>query len=94
MPKHWEMSNGELQEVHTPFTTRAAELQDLYKALAAPVTDLDARRDVLLNIKWTVQEFDCRLLCTGEGIWFCSRAQRIPCVSRADWLDTRYCRAM
>lgn len=63
-PKLWELGSGEVQEVHTQFTVRAAELMDLYRGLAdtAGATALDARLDVLLNVKWTVREFDS-VLC-------------------------------
>ena len=62
-PKKWEMSDGEIASVHTPFTCRASELRDLYLNLEAgsetlPVAD---RLDVLLNVKYTVKEFDCGL---------------------------------
>jgi hypothetical protein len=62
-PKLWELGSGEVQEVHTQFTVRAAELMDLYTGLTdiSGVT-LDARLDVLLNVKWTVREFDS-VLC-------------------------------
>ncbi|KAJ1452513.1 hypothetical protein M885DRAFT_526877 [Pelagophyceae sp. CCMP2097] len=66
MPKKWESGGGELHDVHTPFTVRAGELHDLYNALVSndggkkrqPVS---ARLEVLLNVKWTAQEFDCAL---------------------------------
>ena len=73
-PKLWELGSGEVQEVHTQFTVRAAELMDLYQGLTdyGGVT-LDERLDVLLNIKWTVREFDSVLsrdivdLCDREA---------------------------
>lgn len=57
-PKRWEVGDGELQEVHTPFTTRAAELRDLYLGLTTPSPTLDDRLQMLLNVKWTVS---CRV---------------------------------
>lgn len=54
-PKRWEVGNGELQEVHTPFTTRAAELRDLYHGLTQPASLMDDRLQMLLNVKWTVR---------------------------------------
>jgi hypothetical protein len=72
-PKLWELSNGEVQEVHTQFTIRAAELMDLYQGLIDPSMDIDERLDILLNVKWTVREFDCGLsrdivdLCDREA---------------------------
>ena len=60
-PKEWEMGDGETAEVHTPFTTRAKELMELYNGLQMPLLTVDERLDVLLHVKWTVKEFDCNL---------------------------------
>ncbi|CAM9276068.1 unnamed protein product [Hapterophycus canaliculatus] len=60
-PKRWEMGDGEVSEIHTPWTNRARELQELYEALEAPLLGVEERLDVLLHLKWTVGEFDCRL---------------------------------
>lgn len=60
-PKLWKRSDGRFTEVHTPFTTRAKELMDLYNGLKLPFLSLDDRLDVLLHTKWTVKEFDCNL---------------------------------
>jgi len=72
-PKLVEMSTGEVQEVHTQFTVRAAELMDLYSGLGDLGVSTDDRLDILLNVKWTVREFDCKLsrditdLCDREA---------------------------
>merc|ERR1712107_32580 len=60
-PKVWAQGDGETTTVHTPFTTRAKELMDLYSALRLPLLTVDERLDVLLHVKWTVKEFDCNL---------------------------------
>merc|ERR550537_1976569 len=60
-PKKWQMSDGEIAEVHTPFTTRAKELLELHRGLDLPKLTIDERLDVLLHVKWTVKEFDCNL---------------------------------
>jgi len=60
-PKRWLMSDGEVAQVHTPFTTRAKELMELYNGLRLPFLSIDERLDVLLHVKWTVKEFDCNL---------------------------------
>ncbi|GLE01880.1 hypothetical protein PINS_up010718 [Pythium insidiosum] len=60
-PKQWQMSDGGVKEVHTPFTIRAKELTDLYHGLKLSLASVDERLDVLLNVKWTVKEFDCAL---------------------------------
>jgi hypothetical protein len=59
--KKWEMSNGMPVPVETPFTTRAKELSELFLALKGTIKGVDERLDVLLNVKWTVNEFDCAL---------------------------------
>merc|ERR1711865_1251267 len=60
-PKVWAQSDGETTTVHTPFTTRAKELMELYNGLMLPLLTVDERLDVLLHVKWTVKEFDCNL---------------------------------
>merc|ERR1719182_1358410 len=60
-PKVWAQSDGETTTVHTPFTTRAKELMELYNGLRLSKLTLDERLDVLLHVKWTVKEFDCNL---------------------------------
>ncbi|DAZ97002.1 TPA: hypothetical protein N0F65_011917 [Lagenidium giganteum] len=60
-PKQWQMSDGGVKEVHTPFTIRAKELMDLYHGLKMHLSSVDERLDVLLHVKWTVQEFACPL---------------------------------
>ena len=60
-PQQWEMSDGEVAKVHTPFSTRAKELMDLYNGLALKGLTTEERFDVLLHVKWTVKEFDCKL---------------------------------
>ena len=60
-PKLWKRSDGRFTEVHTPFSTRAKELMDLYNGLRLPFLSVDERFDVLLHTKWTVKEFDCNL---------------------------------
>merc|ERR1711981_253324 len=60
-PKVWAQSDGETTTVHTPFTTRAKELMELYNGLRLPLLTVDERLDVLLHVKWTVKEFDCNL---------------------------------
>jgi hypothetical protein len=57
-PHRWQLSNGETAFVHTPATKRAQELLDLHQALNNYMTTLDERFNILLQIKWTVQEFD------------------------------------
>jgi len=60
-PKVWAQQDLETTTVHTPFTTRARELMDLYNGLRVPLLSVDERLDVLLHVKWTCKEFDCNL---------------------------------
>merc|ERR1719181_2599651 len=60
-PKKWQLSDGQVISVHTPFTTRSKELTELYNGLCLPLLTVDERLDVLLHVKWTVKEFDCNL---------------------------------
>merc|ERR1712195_117446 len=60
-PKLWLRTDGRYTEVHTPYSTRAKELMDLYNGLRLPFLSTDERLDVLLHTKWTVKEFDCNL---------------------------------
>lgn len=60
-PKAWEMSNGMPMNVETAFTTRSKELAQLFQGLKQTLVSTEERLDVLLNIKWTVNEFDCTL---------------------------------
>ena len=60
-PKVWKRSDLRYTEVHTPFTTRAKELMEIYNGLRLTNVPLDERLDILLNTKWTVKEFECDL---------------------------------
>ena len=59
-PKKWEMGDGAVATVHTPFSTRAKELMDLYNGLHMKLNTQE-RLDVLLHVKWTVKQFKCQL---------------------------------
>ncbi|KAK2956004.1 putative flagellar associated protein [Blattamonas nauphoetae] len=52
---------AQLAQIHTPSTTRARELADLYKALKLTGLTIDERLDILLLVKNTIKEFDCML---------------------------------
>lgn len=54
-------TDGRFTEVTTPYTTRATELMELYNGLKMPFLSIDERLDILLHVKWTVNEFDCSL---------------------------------
>ena len=61
-PKKWPaLSKTQMVYVDTPNTIRARELRDLYHALNIPLLSVDERLQILLNVKYTVKEFDCNL---------------------------------
>lgn len=60
-PKKWALGADMMAHVHTPHTTRAAELKSLYDGLVAPDLEAHERLDLLSHIKLTVLEFDSEL---------------------------------
>ena len=66
-PKRWQMSDGEMAQVHTPFTTRSKELMELYNGLRLALLTIDERLDVLLHVKWTVKEVRGTIVSRGRG---------------------------
>mmetsp|Transcript_6490 Transcript_6490/g.8973 ORF Transcript_6490/g.8973 Transcript_6490/m.8973 type:complete len:587 (+) Transcript_6490:177-1937(+) len=60
-PKEWLTSQGDYVEVITPTTTRASELVQLFNGLKLRNIPVEQRLDVILNVKFTVREFDCQL---------------------------------
>ena len=48
-------------EMDTPYTIRAQELRDIYSTLSMKYLTQDERLDVLLTLKHTVKEHDCKL---------------------------------
>eukprot|EP00898_Chlorokybus_atmophyticus_P004614 jgi/Chlat1/5153/Chrsp33S05035 len=60
-PRRWNLRDGGVACVHTPTTTRAHELGQLYAGLRLPLVSADERLDVLLHVKWAAKEFDCDL---------------------------------
>jgi hypothetical protein len=62
-PQSWHLSTGDLVSVMTPLATRAGELRRLYEGLCDDGLGREARLDLLLNVKYTVKEFDgCALV--------------------------------
>jgi hypothetical protein len=55
-PKLWQLRDGKIAEVHTPYTTRAKELAELSRGLRSKGLSVDERLDVLMNVKWTVRQ--------------------------------------
>ncbi|ORX54713.1 hypothetical protein BCR36DRAFT_581599, partial [Piromyces finnis] len=59
-PKKWQTKKG-IVEVDTPSIIRARELKEIYQALNLNNISIDERLKVLLQVKYTVKEFDCAL---------------------------------
>ncbi|XP_072050656.1 IQ motif and ubiquitin-like domain-containing protein [Amphiura filiformis] len=60
-PKRWRSYDGKYIEMDTAYTTRARELRDIYNSLNMKYLTQDERLDVLLTLKHTVKEHDCKL---------------------------------
>lgn len=60
-PKQWKAYDGKVTEMDTPYTIRAQELRDIYSTLNMKYLTQDERLDVLLTLKHTVKEHDCKL---------------------------------
>ncbi|KAK3736399.1 hypothetical protein QZH41_017899 [Actinostola sp. cb2023] len=60
-PKRWRAFDGKITEMDTPYTIRAQELRDIYNTLSMKYLTQDERLDVLLTLKHTVKEHDCKL---------------------------------
>ncbi|XP_072601371.1 IQ motif and ubiquitin-like domain-containing protein isoform X7 [Vulpes vulpes] len=60
-PKVWRTFSGKIIEMDTQFTIRARELQNIYKCIMLKNLSQDERLDVLLTLKHTVKEHECKL---------------------------------
>ncbi|KAK0051920.1 IQ and ubiquitin-like domain-containing protein [Biomphalaria pfeifferi] len=60
-PKKWAGPDGKLTFLDTPYTIRAKELRDIYNSINMKYLTQDERLDVLLTLKHTVKEHDCKL---------------------------------
>lgn len=60
-PKTWRRPDGQTIEMDTQFTIRARELQSIYKCIIMKDLSLDERLDILLTLKHTVKEHECKL---------------------------------
>ncbi|GFR93086.1 IQ and ubiquitin-like domain-containing protein [Elysia marginata] len=60
-PKKWQGHDGKLTFMDTPYTIRAKELRDIYNSINMKYLTQDERLDVLLTLKHTVKEHDCKL---------------------------------
>ncbi|XP_036037701.1 IQ and ubiquitin-like domain-containing protein [Onychomys torridus] len=60
-PKTWRNPDGKVIEMDTQFTLRARELQSIYKCVMLRDLSQDERLDILLTLKHTVKEHECKL---------------------------------
>ncbi|XP_015417248.1 PREDICTED: IQ and ubiquitin-like domain-containing protein [Myotis davidii] len=60
-PKTWRRADGKIIEMETQFIIRARELQNIYKCIMLKNLSQDERLDVLLTLKHTVKEHECKL---------------------------------
>ncbi|XP_039268506.2 IQ motif and ubiquitin-like domain-containing protein [Styela clava] len=60
-PKRWKAYDGRHTEMDTQYTIRAKELRDIYNSINMKYLTQDERLDVLLTLKHTVKEHDCKL---------------------------------
>ncbi|XP_075414731.1 IQ motif and ubiquitin-like domain-containing protein isoform X2 [Tenrec ecaudatus] len=60
-PKVWKTGSGKTIEMDTQFTIRARELQSIYECILLKNISQDERLDVLLTLKHTVKEHECKL---------------------------------
>ena len=60
-PKSWKYKDGTTTELDSPYSIRARELKDIYNSLNMNYLTQDERLDVLLTLKHTVKEHDCKL---------------------------------
>ncbi|XP_041965152.1 IQ and ubiquitin-like domain-containing protein [Alosa sapidissima] len=60
-PKRWRAFDGKVTEMDTQSTLRARELRDLYTSINLQYLCQEERLGVLLTLKHTVKEHDCKL---------------------------------
>lgn len=60
-PRRWTAYDGKVTQMNTPYTLRAEQLRDIYSTLVMQNLSNDERLDVLLTLKSTVKEHDCKL---------------------------------
>nr|CCA13876.1 IQ and ubiquitinlike domaincontaining protein putative [Albugo laibachii Nc14] len=80
--KRWQMSDGIVKEVETPFTIRAKELLDLFDALKEYPVHMTDRLQVLKQVTQTVQE--CESAPSKEVIALIDRETDLLARGRAE----------
>ncbi|KAM6091243.1 LOW QUALITY PROTEIN: IQ motif and ubiquitin-like domain-containing protein [Theristicus caerulescens] len=60
-PKRWKAYDGKITEMDTQYTLRARELFEIYRSISMNDIPKDERTDVLLTLRRTVKEHECKL---------------------------------
>ncbi|XP_065599578.1 IQ motif and ubiquitin-like domain-containing protein isoform X2 [Cyrtonyx montezumae] len=60
-PKRWKACDGKITEMDTQGTLRARELLEIYRSVSMNGIPKDERTDVLLVLRGTVKEHECKL---------------------------------
>ncbi|NXW64428.1 IQUB protein, partial [Eurystomus gularis] len=60
-PKRWKAYDGKITEMDTQYTLRARELFEIYRSISMNDIPRNERIDVLLTLKSTVKEHECKL---------------------------------
>ncbi|NXE09897.1 IQUB protein, partial [Lophotis ruficrista] len=60
-PKRWKAYDGKITEMDTQQTLRARELFEMYRSVSKDCFTKGERRDVLLTLRRTVKEHECKL---------------------------------
>ncbi|KFQ79075.1 IQ and ubiquitin-like domain-containing protein, partial [Phaethon lepturus] len=60
-PKRWKAYDGKITEMDTQYTLRARELFETYRSISMNHIPQDERIDVLLTLRRTVKEHECKL---------------------------------
>ncbi|OWK59154.1 IQ and ubiquitin-like domain-containing protein [Lonchura striata] len=60
-PRRWKAFDGKITEMDTPNSLRGKELLEIYRSINTRDIPKDERTSVLLTLKWTVKEHECKL---------------------------------
>ncbi|NWU96401.1 IQUB protein, partial [Upupa epops] len=60
-PKRWKAYDGKITQVDTQDTLRARELFEIYRSIRMWNIPKDERKDILLTLRHTVKEHECKL---------------------------------
>ncbi|KAM6302037.1 IQ motif and ubiquitin-like domain-containing protein [Podargus strigoides] len=60
-PKKWKAYDGKITEMDTQYTLRARELSEIYRSISMNGITKDERTDILLTLRHTVEEHECKL---------------------------------